>query len=222
MIQKEFEITNKLGLHSRASYLLAETACIFESTSIAIFRKKTKVNAKSVMGVMMLAASSGKIIIHADGDEEETAINFLGQLFESNFYEEDYRNLPEIFYAVNDKNIVLIKKLLEKCHRYTRIIGPQFLTPFEYAIRNGDIEIVDLLLSYGADINRNRGATRFAETPLSDAISLGLTQVAFHLAKKGANFDNHKEILLQWALKEENTEILEYITRNSIDVDELQ
>ena len=76
MIKHEIEIINKLGLHARASTKLTQTASIYNS-DIWIERNGRRVNAKSIMGVMMLAASKGsKITLEADGK----ALNFADHL----------------------------------------------------------------------------------------------------------------------------------------------
>ena len=61
MQQRELEIVNKLGLHARASAKLTQLAAKFES-DVQVMRNNRKVNAKSIMGVMMLAAGKGAIV----------------------------------------------------------------------------------------------------------------------------------------------------------------
>lgn len=87
MISKELEIINKLGLHARASTKLTQTASKFAS-DIWIARNGRKVNAKSIMGVMMLAAAKGAVVtIEANGADEVAAIDALSALIESRFGE---------------------------------------------------------------------------------------------------------------------------------------
>ena len=77
MQQREVEILNKLGLHARASAKLTQLAAKFQS-DVQISRNGRKVNAKSIMGVMMLAAGKGsKVIIEVDGADEAEAMDAL-------------------------------------------------------------------------------------------------------------------------------------------------
>ncbi|HEX5538367.1 MAG TPA: HPr family phosphocarrier protein [Methylophilaceae bacterium] len=87
MIKQEIQIINKLGLHARASTKLTQTASQFAS-DIWIERNSRRVNAKSIMGVMMLAASNGStIILEADGNDEQAAMDALVKLINSRFGE---------------------------------------------------------------------------------------------------------------------------------------
>lgn len=87
MISKELEIINKLGLHARASTKLTQTASKF-SSDIWIARNGRRVNAKSIMGVMMLAAAKGAIVtIEANGEDETAAIEALTALIQDYFGE---------------------------------------------------------------------------------------------------------------------------------------
>jgi len=87
MISKELEIINKLGLHARASTKLTQTASKFAS-DIWIARNGRRVNAKSIMGVMMLAAAKGAIVtIEANGEDEVAAIEALTTLIQDYFGE---------------------------------------------------------------------------------------------------------------------------------------
>lgn len=84
----EVSVQNKLGLHARASAKLTEVSSEFESEIALIFNNQ-KVNAKSIMGVMMLAASFGsKIIVEAKGKDEFEAIKKIQEIFESKFDED--------------------------------------------------------------------------------------------------------------------------------------
>jgi phosphocarrier protein len=87
MIKENVEIINKLGLHARASTKLTQIASGF-SSEIAITRNGKRVNAKSIMGVMMLAAAKGSVIeIEANGPDEVEAINALKALI-NNYFDE--------------------------------------------------------------------------------------------------------------------------------------
>lgn len=87
MQQQEVEIINKLGLHARASAKLAQLAGKFES-EVWLSRNARRVNAKSIMGVMMLAATKGtRIIIETDGTDESKAIAALMDLVNDYFGE---------------------------------------------------------------------------------------------------------------------------------------
>ncbi|MDR2366155.1 MAG: HPr family phosphocarrier protein [Zoogloeaceae bacterium] len=87
MQKREVEIINKLGLHARPSGQLSQLAGTFES-DIWLGRNGRRVNAKSIMGVMMLAAGYGKqITLEASGRDEEAAIRALTDLFASRFGE---------------------------------------------------------------------------------------------------------------------------------------
>jgi phosphocarrier protein HPr len=80
MISKELEIINKLGLHARASTKLTQTASKFAS-DIWVERNGRRVNAKSIMGVMMLAAAKGSFVkLEANGADETPAIEALTAL----------------------------------------------------------------------------------------------------------------------------------------------
>jgi phosphocarrier protein HPr len=81
------EITNKLGLHARASAKLTQAASAF-SSEIWITRNERRVNAKSIMGVMMLAAGKGSsVTIEAEGADAEQALASILQLIGDKFGE---------------------------------------------------------------------------------------------------------------------------------------
>ena len=87
MLQREAEIINKLGLHARASAKLTQLAGQFKS-SIWLIRNGKRVNAKSIMGVMMLAAAKGATVgIETDGPDEEAAMQALTGLIANCFDE---------------------------------------------------------------------------------------------------------------------------------------
>ena len=88
-ISQDIVIKNKLGMHARAAAKFVKLASSFKS-SIEIERQKQRVNGKSIMGVMMLAASKGSLItIHADGDDAEESIDQLNQLIDNRFDENE-------------------------------------------------------------------------------------------------------------------------------------
>ena len=87
MIKKNITITNKLGLHARASAKLTQMASTFQS-GVFLSRNGRRVNAKSIMGVMMLAAGLGSTVeIEAEGADEQAAIDALEKLFNDKFGE---------------------------------------------------------------------------------------------------------------------------------------
>ena len=87
MITQHIEVTNKLGLHARAAAKLVNMASGFES-QIRLLRDGQEVDAKSIMGIMMLAASQGtQLELRVDGVDEQSAMDSITQLFESRFGE---------------------------------------------------------------------------------------------------------------------------------------
>ena len=87
--ERKFVVQNKLGLHARPAALLVRTANKFRS-EITIQKGKTKVNAKSIMGVMMLAAGPGsKVTVRAAGPDAAQAIKEIEKMFEHNFGEKE-------------------------------------------------------------------------------------------------------------------------------------
>ncbi len=87
MLQREVEIINKLGLHARASAKLTQVAGQFEA-DVWLSRNGKRVNAKSIMGVMMLAAAKGStIVIETVGADEGEAMHALEELIASRFGE---------------------------------------------------------------------------------------------------------------------------------------
>ena len=87
MIQQEIEIVNKLGLHARASAKLTQLAAKFQS-DVWMTRNARRVNAKSIMGVMMLAAGKGaKVILETDGADEKECFDALAELIQNKFGE---------------------------------------------------------------------------------------------------------------------------------------
>ncbi len=88
MLEQEFIIINKLGLHARASALLVKNATRFHS-EIKIEREGIEVNGKSIMGIMMLAAAKGTVIrLKVEGEDEQEAMAGLKELIENGFGED--------------------------------------------------------------------------------------------------------------------------------------
>jgi phosphocarrier protein len=89
MPQREVEIVNKLGLHARASAKLTQTASKF-AADVWLSRNGRRVNAKSIMGVMMLAAGKGsRVAIETDGADADQALAALVTLIEDRFGESE-------------------------------------------------------------------------------------------------------------------------------------
>lgn len=87
MIKTTIKVSNKLGLHARASAKLTKLASSFAS-DIALTRNGRRVNAKSIMGVMMLAAGIGsEVDLEVDGVDEDKAVKALTELFNDKFGE---------------------------------------------------------------------------------------------------------------------------------------
>ena len=87
MLQNKIEITNKLGLHARASAKLTQLAGQFKS-EVWMSRQGRRVNAKSIMGVMMLAAAKGaQVEIETHGTDEAAAMQALTELIRDKFGE---------------------------------------------------------------------------------------------------------------------------------------
>ena len=83
----ELTIVNKLGLHARASAKLTQVASGFRS-EVWLTRNGRRVNAKSIMGVMMLAAGKGATVtVEADGEDAEAALSALRALIADRFGE---------------------------------------------------------------------------------------------------------------------------------------
>jgi len=87
MIKATLTISNKLGLHARASAKLTKLAGSFQS-EVSMSRNDRRVNAKSIMGVMMLAAGIGSIVeIEIDGPDEQAAMDAIIALINDKFGE---------------------------------------------------------------------------------------------------------------------------------------
>ncbi|MCA3001834.1 MAG: HPr family phosphocarrier protein [Rhodocyclaceae bacterium] len=87
MQKQHIEITNKLGLHARASAKLTQTAARFQS-DVFISKAGRRVNAKSIMGVMMLAAGKGTLVeLETSGADETEALAAVAELINNKFGE---------------------------------------------------------------------------------------------------------------------------------------
>ncbi len=89
MIRRDLKIVNKLGLHARAASKFVELASGFIS-HVELIKGDKRVNGKSIMGIMMLAAARGtELTLTADGEDETEAAAALGTLVQNRFGEEE-------------------------------------------------------------------------------------------------------------------------------------
>ncbi|MDR0934194.1 MAG: HPr family phosphocarrier protein [Burkholderiaceae bacterium] len=87
MMERELEIVNKLGLHARASAKLTQLAAKY-SCEVWMTRRDQRINAKSIMGVMMLAAGQGaKVKLETSGTDEAECMEALANLINNKFGE---------------------------------------------------------------------------------------------------------------------------------------
>jgi phosphocarrier protein len=87
MLEQDIVVSNRLGLHARASAKLVQLVQGFKAT-VWLVNRGREVNAQSIMGVMMLAAGMGTpLTIRADGPDEELALAAVAELFERKFDE---------------------------------------------------------------------------------------------------------------------------------------
>ncbi len=87
IVEKKFMIKSKLGLHARPAALFVRTANRFKS-EVTVQKGKHKVNGKSIMGVMMLAAGPGShITVTIVGADAQNAMDEISKLFDTNFGE---------------------------------------------------------------------------------------------------------------------------------------
>lgn len=88
MKEKNVKIVNKLGLHARPASLIVQTAMAF-SSNIYIIKDEIKVDAKSIMGILMLAAACGtELKLQTEGPDEEHALEKMVEIFNNGFGEE--------------------------------------------------------------------------------------------------------------------------------------
>jgi phosphocarrier protein len=89
VLKRDVEIVNRLGLHARASAKVTQTAAKF-SSDVFMTRNGRRINAKSIMGVMMLAAPKGSLVtLEVNGADEEEAMAALAKLIADRFGEPD-------------------------------------------------------------------------------------------------------------------------------------
>ena len=87
-VRREVTVTNKLGVHARPAAMFVKAANRFES-EIVVEKDGERVNGKSIMGLMMLAAGQGStLVITATGRDAEVAVRELESLFQRKFDEE--------------------------------------------------------------------------------------------------------------------------------------
>ncbi len=88
MAQKDFTIQNKLGIHARPAAQFVKMANRFKC-HISVEKDGEEVDGKSIMGLMMLAAGHGSVIVvSAEGEDEESALEAIGDLINRKFEEE--------------------------------------------------------------------------------------------------------------------------------------
>jgi phosphocarrier protein HPr len=88
MIEREAEIVNRLGLHARAAAKLVHTAGGFQSR-VTMLKDGEEVDAKSILGILLLAAGQGsRIRVRCEGEDEEEAMRAVTQLIADRFDEE--------------------------------------------------------------------------------------------------------------------------------------
>jgi phosphocarrier protein HPr len=87
--ERVFTITNKLGLHARAANMVVQSASNF-ACNITITKDGIEANAKSIMGLLLLAAAQGsKVVIRAVGADARQAVTMIGRLIEEQFGEQE-------------------------------------------------------------------------------------------------------------------------------------
>ncbi|MCF7222481.1 HPr family phosphocarrier protein [Marilutibacter chinensis] len=88
MIERELTVSNRLGLHARATAKLVQVLSAFRSNA-TLLAKGREVNAKSIMGVMLLAAGQGTVVrLRVEGEDENAATEAIVALFERRFDED--------------------------------------------------------------------------------------------------------------------------------------
>jgi len=88
MIERQVEVVNRLGLHARAAAKLVHLTSNFKS-QVSLTLNGEEVDAKSILGILLLAASQGSsVVIKCDGEDEQLAIEAIEQLFVSRFEED--------------------------------------------------------------------------------------------------------------------------------------
>ena len=88
MLERELTVSNRLGLHARATAKLVQELAPFRC-AVTLQARGREVNAKSIMGVMLLAAAQGTpITVRTDGEDEAAAMDAIASLFERRFDED--------------------------------------------------------------------------------------------------------------------------------------
>ena len=88
MLDRELTVSNRLGLHARATAKLVQALSVYRCNA-TLSAKGREVNAKSIMGVMLLAAGQGTpVVVRVDGEGEAEALEAVAALFERRFDEE--------------------------------------------------------------------------------------------------------------------------------------
>ena len=88
-VERTFEIVNTLGLHARAAALLVQSAQKYRS-HVEVVKDDLEVNAKSIMGLLMLAAAKGsRLVVRATGDDAGEALEEIGLLIRNGFWEKE-------------------------------------------------------------------------------------------------------------------------------------
>ncbi len=88
MVEREIAVSNRLGLHARAAAKLVHTAGGFVS-QITLAKDGEEVDAKSILGILLLAAPMGtRVTVRCEGDDEEQALEAISELFARRFDEE--------------------------------------------------------------------------------------------------------------------------------------
>jgi len=88
MLERELKVANRLGLHARAAAKLVQLLSGFQS-QVTLTGRGREVNAKSIMGVLLLAAAPGaSLLMRVEGDDEEAAMQAAADLFERRFDED--------------------------------------------------------------------------------------------------------------------------------------
>jgi phosphocarrier protein HPr len=89
MKKKDLQIENRLGLHARAAAQIVKAASGF-SAKILLSKDGIEVDGKSIMGIMMMAAAKGStVLVSAEGDDEEKALEGMERLFKEKFGEKE-------------------------------------------------------------------------------------------------------------------------------------
>jgi len=88
MIQRQVVILNRAGIHARPASLIVQTANSYEA-QVYLDKDGTRINAKSIMGIITLGASyKSELTLSADGPDEADVVDAIARLFESRFEEE--------------------------------------------------------------------------------------------------------------------------------------